>query len=34
MVLEFHQKIFSNFVGYFFEEIEFMELELYRKLEF
>ena len=27
MVLEFHQKIFDKFEGYFFKELKFMELE-------
>lgn len=34
MVLEFHQKFFSKFKGYFFIELEFMELKYNGKLEF
>ena len=31
---EFHQKFSSKFEGYFFKELEFLELELQGKLEF
>ena len=34
MVLEFHQNIFGKFEGYFFKELEFLELKLHGKLEF
>ena len=32
--LEFHKKIYGNFEGNFFKELEFMELKLHSKLEF
>ena len=31
---KFHQKFSSKFEGYFFKELEFLELELQGKLEF
>ena len=34
MVLKFHKKIFGKFEGYFFNELELMELEYHGKLEF
>ena len=34
MVLEFHQNIFGKFEGYFFKELEFIELGLHGKLKF
>ena len=33
-VLKFHKKFFGKFEGYFFKELEFMELEYHGKLEF
>ena len=32
--LEFHKKWYNKFEGYFFKELEFLELKLYGKLEF
>ena len=34
MVLEFHKKNFRKFEGYFFKELELMEIEYCRKLEY
>ena len=34
MVLEFHEKIFDNFEGYFFKELKFKQLKYPEKLNF